>query len=134
MKILKWLCMIAIAAMLPFFSSCLKGSINGELDGQWQIMELEHNGDGVAMQGRRYICIYLHVVQLTEGGVFADGNMVHDKTSVSFTFPDTEGADKRKRLEEWGIYEDPAQFQIEQLDRKSLILSNAQTRITCRRF
>lgn len=134
MRKIKWSNLLVLTISMFMLCSCLKGSINGDLDGQWQIMQIEHNGADVALEGRKYICVYLHVVQLTEGGVFTDGNMVYDKSSVSFSFPYAQEGYKLKKLEEWGIYTNPVKFDIEQLDRKTLILSNSDTRIICRRF
>lgn len=127
-----------IAGML-MMGSCRKASDNGKLDGQWQIMTIEtlDNGEVTEPSQRIYICINLHVVQLTRnGGSSASGNMQYDKATgeIHWDFPYHETQAQINALREWGIYSNPVTFHIVKLDGKSLVLKSDKTVVTCRRF
>lgn len=59
--------------------SCQKSPINGDLDGQWQVMDVSPEPMEKPIEQRIYYCFSLHVCQLTYyDGVFTAGNMAFD--------------------------------------------------------
>lgn len=128
----------AIAGVL-MMGSCRKASDNGKLDGQWQIMQIETlDDDQVRVPQRRvYICLNLHVVQLSSvGGISASGNMKYDKASgeLNWDFPYHVTPQEISSLSEWGIYSNPVTLHVVKLDGKSMVLKSDKSVITCRRF
>lgn len=125
-------------------AGCRKAPINGKLDAQWQIMNIEHISDGHNEKPRlrTYIDINLHVVNLRnvttdeKGGAVIAGNMIYDKDNSKLTldFPYNTEGEKLTQLQSWGIYTNPITFDIIKLDGKQLILKSEATVITCRRF
>lgn len=123
------------------FCGCRKVSHNGKLDGQWQIMKIENLETGAieVPETRAYICLNLHVVQLTLLGgenTSTGGNMRYDKDAgeIYWDFPYNTEGDTFKELATWGIYENPVTLKILKINNKSLILKTPQTIINCRRF
>lgn len=121
-------------------SGCRKASHNGKLDGQWQIMKIENleTSEEKVPEGRRYICLNLHVVQLEGMDVSkqAVGNMAYDKDAgiINWDFPYNTAGDDLKRLEKWGIYTNPVEIKVLKVDGSALVLRTPETIITCRRF
>lgn len=122
-------------------AACQKDSINGKLDGQWQIMKIEKLSDGsveIPASGK-YICIYLHVVNLNPSSGYMgrpySGNMSYDKKTgvVTIDFPYNTG-DNASQLAPWGIYSNPVVFHVETVDNKQLVLRSESTIVTCRRY
>ena len=132
---------ICLTVLALGMTSCQKDSINGKLDGQWQIMKIEKLSDGsveIPASGK-YICIYLHVVNLNPSSGYMgrpySGNMSYDKKTgvVTIDFPYNEG-DQVSVLATWGIYSNPVTFHVEFLNNKQLELRSDDAIITCRRY
>ena len=121
-------------------TSCRQAPINGKLDGQWQVMTIEHLTEGRTETPHvaTYIDLNLHVVNLrrnSAGGAVA-GNMNYDKTAstVSMDFPYNQDSDGFLALRMWGIYTNPVVFEIIKLDGKQLVMRSPASIVTCRRF
>jgi lipoprotein len=126
--------LIVLSACL---SSCQKSPINGNLDGQWQVMlvEPEPVAPDPMFNTRLYYCFYMHVCQLSiPGGVWIDGNMNYTGKKLSIDFPKELNSLELNALSQYGIDTNPIVFDIEHLDRKKLILRNGETVVTLRKF
>lgn len=128
---------IAITS-IALLESCRKAPINGKLDGQWQIMSINSVDDDTQLlpeNALRYVCINLHVIQLTGGGTVS-GNMHYDKSEqfINCDFPyNTEGL-TFSRLENYGIYENPAKLEILTLTSSKLVYKSSGAIVTCRKY
>ncbi len=130
---------LATVLMTGILCGCRKASHNGKLDGQWQIMKIENllTSEEKAPENRIYICMNLHVVQLSQvGGVVYSGNMQYDKDAgrLSWDFPYNKTEDSVKALNEWGIYTNPVTLSVESVTGSTLVLRTPESIITCRRF
>lgn len=130
--------LFAFLVIIFSLSGCRKASDNGKLDGQWQIMTIENveTGETVAPSDPVYICMSLHIVQLTNDKVQETGNMQYlkDENTIVCDFPYLNADEEIQRLQKWGLYSNPITLQVLKLDGSSLILKNPETIITCRRF
>lgn len=124
---------ISLVTLMLCVAGCRKGDINGDLDGQWQIMDLERVGEGKVLHPERtYYCLYLHTVNLTKaGGGGIGGNMIYEEGKrLTLDFP---GANV-DRLYDWGIYERTTTFKIEHLSSEKMVLKSDEAIIVFRKF
>lgn len=127
---------------LLLLGSCVKGPINGKLDGQWQIMTVENKTTGeisTPENPRLYFCIYRHIFEITHTfDKQYPGNMVYDEEKktidVDFAYLYLDYPEHVELLNSCGIYTNPVKFDILKLDSRQLILSTPESLITCRRF
>ena len=135
---INWLKAVPLFLSIIFFiSSCQKAPINGDLDGMWQIMEVDPEPDEILIPERLYYNFYLHVVQLTYyGGAFTTGNLIYDKEKgiIQIEFPNAPALDSILKLRQYGVYTNPVIFQVEYLDKNKLILKNDEATVTLRKF
>lgn len=128
--------LVTIIIML-ICTGCPKQPINGDLDGQWQIMEVTPEAPEIVTTERLYMCFYLHTVQLSYYGKnpWAAGNILlyKDKT-LSLDFPYETSEESIALLKQYGIYNNPVTFTIEHLDSKKLILRDGDVVVTLRKF
>lgn len=127
--------LLIIAILLLFLTSgCQKSPINGDLDGQWQVMEVSPANAETPIDARLYYCFYLHVCQLNYyGGTLTTGSMDYSGDHITLSFPDTSG-ETAAGLRQYGIPANPVTFTVDRLDSKSLILRSATTTVTLRKF
>ena len=133
-----YLCLLTILMIFSWLASCQKSPINGDLDGQWQILNVEPEVKDAVLPGRLYYCFSLHVCQLTHsnGGAITSGNLYYDKVSglIHLDFPYDKSEISVLRLKQYGINSNPVTFNIEYLDKKKLIMRDGDTVITLRKF
>lgn len=116
-------------------TTCQKAPINGNLDGQWQIVSVYPEAHEIIIKERLYYCFYMHVCMLTYyDGVLTTGNMLFENNKLFLDFPHANGYDTIKKLKQYGIYSNPTVFNIEHLDKNNLILQNDFATITLRKF
>ncbi len=119
-------------------TGCNKYPINGDLDGQWQVMEVTPEPSEIVYPERLYMCFSLHVCQLTGHieGVHAKANMRFDqkKRTLYLDFPYIETEESLARLKQYGIYSNPVTFQVEKLNSSKLILRDNDVVVTLRKF
>lgn len=117
-------------------SGCQKASINGHLDGRWQIMEIETDGIVNSMKDEQlYYNFYLHVCNLSfYGGIFAEANLKYENDIITLDFPYLHQTDHFNRLRSYGIYSNPEEFRVLFLDKNKLIMENDESIITLRKF
>ena len=121
---------ISIMAFLAFMPGCRKGGINGDLDGQWQVMEVENlSTEQVTGPQQLYYCLYLHTVNLTGVGMVA-GNMTYEGDRLTLEFPITSVA----QLSQWYIYDQTTTLKVESLSGSHMVLLSDKVRITFRKY
>ncbi|MDE6461058.1 MAG: lipocalin-like domain-containing protein [Paramuribaculum sp.] len=131
-KIIRLTSILLLAAALLPVSSCRKGGINGDLDGQWRVITIENFVNGVTTEPQNiFYCFYLHTVNLTEPSVTAAGNMTYSGTTLTLEFPFNHDD---VSLSRWGIYTSETTFKIEHLTSSHLIMASSWARITLRKF
>lgn len=127
--------LLAVVSLLTILSSCQKSPINGDLDGQWQVMDVTPEPAIKPIKDRIYYCFGLHVCQLTYyGSGFMSGNMKYDGKTIYIDFPYAIDFQSKETLRQYGINENPVTFTVAHLDKKSLILKNGDTTVTLRKF
>lgn len=107
--------------------------INGDLDGQWQIMEIELADGTVEQPERTYYCINFHTVNLTSvGNGSATGILQYDKdaSTLSLQFPNNVDGD----IVRWGILGSQVTFDIRELSRDRMVLQSPDATISFRKF
>lgn len=116
-------------------SGCQKTSINGDLDGQWQVMDVQPAPEEIIINERLYYCFYMHTCMLTyyDGGL-TNGNFQFDGNHISMDFPNATHSDAITALKQYGIYHNPVTFEIVTLNKKHMILKNDDAVITLRKF
>ena len=131
-KIFRIATIIIFAVTLLGATSCRKGGINGDLDGQWRVITIENyvNGDITEPQNVFY-CFYLHTVNLTAPSVVAAGKMTYSGNSLSLECPYN---NDNISLSRWGIFTSETIFKIERLNSSHLIIESGWARITMRKF
>lgn len=138
------LSLLIMTAVGLILSACEKWSHNGDIDGQWQVMEVSYAGDTVEFpEGEKfYYNFYLHTVQLGTVGIRPrglEGNMIYEGNRLSLEFPYIE--EKKlpskwmDRLIYWGV---PAggviDATIQELTSSRLVFKYADVVVTCRKF
>lgn len=133
-----------LLAMVLAASGCRKWSHNGDLDGQWQVMEVKYSGNPVEFpEGERfYYDFYLNTFQLG----FTDmrptwlrGNMKYVGNKLLLDFPYIKNGRLSKewmdRLVYWGVPDSgEMDLTIRHLDSSSLVMEYGDVVITCRKF
>lgn len=128
------LAFLSTLLMLMIFS-CQKSPINGDLDGQWQVMSITPEQEDTPIHERLYYCFNLHVCNLTfYGGIFTSGNMQFNGKTLYLDFPYATSELSVRTLRQYGINSNPVTFTVEHLDKKSLIIKHGDTTVTMRKF
>ena len=123
-----------LSFIILILSSCEKAPINGDLDGQWQVVSVDPKPPAILSE-RLYYNFSLHVCQLTYyEGYFMSGNLKFDGMVVEIDFPFVESERDVLILHQYGIYDNPVRLTVESLNAKQLILSDAVHRIVLRKF
>lgn len=137
-KVLTTLLILSISILtLVITTGCPKHPINGDLDGQWQVMEVTPEAPEIVIHERIYYCFSLHTTQLTfyGAGPWASGNILkYDENQLVLDFPYATSALSKARLKQYGIYSNPVTFTIKYLDKKHLILRDGDVVVTLRKF
>ncbi len=127
---------ILMSFLMPLIIfSCQKAPINGDLDGQWQVMSVSPEPVDKPIDERLYYCFYLHTCNLTYyDSMFTAGNMIFNGKTLFLDFPNAGSQLSTRCLRQYGINENPITFTVEHLDKKSLILRHGDTVVTMRKF
>ncbi|MDE6096993.1 MAG: lipocalin-like domain-containing protein [Muribaculaceae bacterium] len=130
---LLWTVLLCLSACV---AGCQKSPINGDLDGQWQVMSVDPEPSDKVISDRIYYCFYLHTCQLSiyDIGIWTAGNMTYDGENLTLDFPNANSSESVSKLKHYGIYTNPVTFNIEYLDNKKLVLRNGETVVTLRKF
>lgn len=131
--------------------SCDKLPMNGDLDGMWQLMSVEKDGEVSNVKStKRYWSFQLHLAQFSESGdninrYFAhfkhEGDSLHiyDLYFPSENFTNTDDNIKFEEsdvhiLNPWGIYSLHNKFKVEKLDSDAMVLRSEGLRLKFRKF
>ena len=117
-------------------SNCTKSSINGDLDGKWQILEIETDGVSHSIKDEQlYYNFYMHVCNLSYySGVLTDGNMRFENNSLWLQFPYLTTQEGMLKLHRYGIFSNPVTFSVVHLSKSKLILKEGDIIITLSKF
>lgn len=126
-----------ISFFLFLSTGCQKASINGDLDGRWQIMEIEAGDEYSNVKDEQlYYNFNLHVCTLsTYGTNYTSGNMKYGNKELWLQFPYIHTPTGYENLKKYGIFSNPVTFFVEYIDKNKLILKEeGDVIITLRKF
>lgn len=125
-----------ILMILLSLGSCQKEPINGDLDGRWQILEIETEEGAFNVKNQQlYYNFSLHVCNLSYyGGIFTEGNLSYENNIIKIYFPYIETPAGMALLETYGIYSNPVIFRVVYIDKKKLIIQNDESLVILRKF
>ena len=137
MKTIKILTILAMVAFVSVLTGCRKHYINGDLDGQWQVLTIEYKSDGHEENVKSkqiYYSFNLHTVNLRQShgapGRVA-GNMKYDEKTLTLEFPYVKDA---ADLEAWGMNSTVTTFAVKHLSKEKLVIESDYSVVTCRKF
>lgn len=122
-------------------SSCEKLPLNGQLDGMWQLMKIQRNGQESenTQEDRLYYSFQLNLMALQKGGQIGYlGRFAHNLDSLTiYDFrqqSDNSVLASTSDLFPFGLNSTTEYFLIERLDNASLIIHSESVLLTFRRF
>lgn len=128
--------LMAVVIAMMASAGCQKVPVNGDLDGQWQLVSLDR--DGVVTPGDgRYLRIQLDVAQLARNEWVpreGTGNMEYSGSTLKIDFVNCREDKDVEMLNGWGVYENPAVFHIVELTSERLVLKGRAVVSTWRKF
>lgn len=131
-------CLIIFQALflISLLGACQKESINGHLDGRWQVMEIEKNGvTENVKKSQLYYNFYLHVCNLsTYGTIYPDGTFSYENNMLEIYFPTINSENYAELLTLFGIYSNPVVFEVDYISKDKMILKEGEIIITLRKF
>ena len=128
---MKGIMTILIAFTMIILEGCDKMPINGDLDGQWQVMEIDLVDGNIEKPTQLYYCFSLHTVYLSAPGSGVGGNMTYDGTTLTLDISD---AEKATDLLPWGINSIVTNFDVVALSSGRMILKSDYAVIQFRKF
>ncbi len=151
MKNLNYKIFLLACCIMATMASCEnKWPKNGDLDGQWQLLTIEHNGETRNVKDSQYyLSFQLDLFQLSivnnrqryYGYFDRNGNtlvfrqfsdMAENDLATTDNQPLTE--QQISILQQWGYYKLNESFTIESLSGSDMILKSDSARITYRKF
>lgn len=112
-------------------SACSKLPINGNLDGQWQVQQIEYRSGETETPKQTYYNISLHTVNLMQvGGPFEAGNMQYSGDSLWISMP----ISPLEKLRPFGLNQKDTRFGVEKLTSSHLVLQSDYARLSFRKF
>lgn len=110
--------------------SCQKSPINGDLDGQWEVVEVYPEPEKVIIHERLYYNFYLHVCMLSYyGGTTAYANMNYNGETMVLDFKEQAPEGSLRALPQYGILINPVAFNVEFTSSHNMTLSNEESLI-----
>lgn len=127
-KIRSYILILSTLFCLTSFVGCRKAPMNGNLDGQWEVVEVIPAPEKIVIDRRLFFNFQLHVCQLTYyEGFFQDANMIYDGSTLWLEFPFAESPSHLAGLQQYGIYSNPVIFNVEFPKKDQMILSNEES-------
>ena len=86
---LRAITMLAVIAFV-MLCGCNKSDLNGDLDGQWQLMSITRNDGTSIVPNQKYYLFAMHMAMLRESGRDGiPGNMIYDESTghITIDFP-----------------------------------------------
>ncbi len=136
MKLKFYIYIIVLTGLLITMAGCQKSPVNGDLDGQWQVMTVEPEAPETIIQDRIYLCISLHTCQLSVygSGIWTSGNMSYSDDKLTMEFPNANSPESIARLKQYGIYSNPVTFTVVFPGKDKLVLKDKDAVVTLRKF
>ncbi|MCM1504003.1 MAG: lipocalin-like domain-containing protein [Muribaculum sp.] len=137
MKAIKLAALMSVVAVVALLTGCRKHYINGDLDGQWQVLTIEYKSDGHVddvKASQVYYCFNLHTVHLRQVKALPSavlGNMKYDKKTIGLEFPLVKDASE---LSAWGMNAVNTSFAVKSLSHERLVMESDYAVISCRKF
>lgn len=135
-------CVMCISAVA--WTGCSKASHNGDLDGQWQVMEVVYGDTSLPHpeEERFYYDFYLSTFQLgytDKRPEILVGNMDYEGSTLGLELPYVAagrvGREWIERLPYWGMPTDgKAVMKIKELTGSRLVMQHDTVTIVCRKF
>lgn len=126
---------LIISLIICLLCGCSKDSINGDLDGRWQIMEMSTSPGENLKEKQLYFNFYLHVCSLSfYGGYLAEANLTYIDDKITLYFPYFQTPEALEKLNKYGIYSNPVTFHVISLTGKKLVIQDGDILITLRKF
>ncbi len=127
---------VLVSLVAGLLTGCRNMPINGDIDGQWQVMDVYPAPQEEIIKERLYYCFSLHICQLSayDLGVWRSGKLIYDKEFLYLDFPDSNSPEAAATLKQFGIYNNPVKFQVEYLDKNKLILKDGDVTVSLRKF
>lgn len=134
---------------LSLFSCENKWPINGYLDGQWQLMTIDHNGNQTNKKGEKiYWNFQLHMLMLNVSNTNYFAHFEHSNDSIRLCDISFSSANEKKEddnirmsgeeikdiLSPYGIDVVDESYKVESLSDETMILSNNGKVLTFRKF
>ena len=133
MKIYKSVLISLLVSLL--FAACQKVPVNGNLDGEWEVMEVYPAPPEWDRNIRLFYNFSRSVCQLTEyGGPFTLGNLVNNGETIYLNFPFINSPGAELQLKQYGIFTNPVSFNVEFEGKSRLILSNEESTVILKKF
>lgn len=121
--------------ILIFLVSCQKTPINGNLDGEWEVMEVIPSPPDWGKETRLFYNFGHHVCQLTVyGGPFTLGNLAYNGEEMTLEFPFINTPVQELQLKQYGIFSNPVSFNVSFESKTRIILSNEESTVILRKF
>ena len=124
-------------------TSCQKASINGKLDGMWQLTSIEYKNKPAETPDQLYYCIQLHMIYL-QGSYDCFGSFSHQGDSIHIIMRECKTWDDNDlkiiracRISDIAVYgmNDTIQsFGIENLGTEKMTLNSSYARLQFRKF
>ena len=109
---------------------CTKAPINGNLDGQWQVVEVIPKPSEEIIGERIYYNFSLHVCMLSYyGGTFLFANMEYDGETLYLDFAEDKTEEDAVALRQYGILNNPISFSVKFTDSHHLTLSSENSQV-----
>lgn len=139
-----------ITILLLSLGACSKAPINGDLDGMWQLLEIEHfdsNGQTIETKYQKNLfwSFQLHLMQLGHMEFYSRFNNTGSELRIynlTFRSRNENASDNDDWLTEddiplvkrYGLYELDTHFQIERLDEDVMRLKSDSARLVFRKY
>ena len=118
-----------------WLGGCQKAPINGDLDGEWEVVEVTPTPPEAEIENRYFYNFSRHVCQLTVyGGSFTLGNLTYDDETIYLDFPFITTESGMQQLKRYGIYTNPVSFNIKFEGKSRLILWNDDSTVVLKKF
>lgn len=135
-----------LVLMMIIVSGCGKMSHNGDLDGQWEVMQVVDGGQEIEAPADTtfYYNFYLHTVQLSFTGnrsIMLTGNMTYsrgdERLGLEMGFVKAGRVDPSliALLPHWGMPKSgEVVMHIDELTSSRLVMSHGDVTVVCRKF
>lgn len=134
-KILSFLVPALILVCCFVTTGCQKLPINGNLDGEWEVMEVTPAPPEWDVDTRIFYNFSRHVCQLTVYGYpFTVGNLSYNGETIWLDFPYIETPAEELQLKQYGIYSNPVSFDVYFEGKSRMILKNSESTVVLRKF